>query len=223
MSDIGLRERKKHQTREALIDAAFELFSAQGYETTTIDQIAAQAGVSPRTFFRYFGGKEELALDFTVEFEELVTAALAVRPEDEPPLTALVHAFRSFLQAMRASAGEDRERFLRHRRVIDGNPALLAASFARMAAIEDRLAVEVARRQGTDPATDMRPHLIVALVTSAMRVGYHCPAAGADQLERLTGNIEATLTLIEQAVRPGWDQLSLGSSGQVATKASSPG
>jgi AcrR family transcriptional regulator len=220
---MGLRERKKHQTRRALIDAAFDLFLAQGYEATTVDQIAAAVDVSPRTFFRYFGSKEDLALYFTVEYEELITAALAARPEDEPPLAALAHAFRQFIHSMETNDAEDTERFLRHRRVIDANPALLTTSFARMAEIEKKLTVEVARRQRTDPATDPRPHLLVAFVTSAIRVGFECSVDGAGYLGSLVGNVEAALSLTEQALRPGWDQLSLGSSGQVATKASSPG
>ncbi|MEV7966215.1 TetR family transcriptional regulator [Sphaerisporangium sp. NPDC088356] len=220
---MGLRERKKHQTRLALMDGAFELFLAQGYEATTVDQIAAAVDVSPRTFFRYFGSKEDLALDFTVEYEELITGALAARPEDEPPLEALFHAFREFIHLMERNAEEDTERFLKHRQVIDANPALLTTSFARMAETEKLLTVEMARRQGTDPATDPRPRLLVALVTSAIRVGFECSVDGATHLRTLVANVERTLTLAEQALRPGWDQLSLGSSGQVATKASSPG
>ncbi|WP_424529612.1 TetR/AcrR family transcriptional regulator [Sphaerisporangium viridialbum] len=220
---MGLRERKKHQTRLALIDAAFELFLAQGYEATTVDQIAAAVDVSPRTFFRYFGSKEDLALDFTVEYEELITTALVARPEGEPPLTALAEAFREFIHMMERTAEEDTERFLTHRQVIDANPALLATSFARMSETEKLLTVEMARRQGTDPAADPRPRLLVAFVTSAIRVGFECSVDGTAHLGTLVANVERTLALAEEALRPGWDQLSLGSSGQVATKASSPG
>ncbi|MEU8267962.1 TetR family transcriptional regulator [Sphaerisporangium sp. NPDC049002] len=220
---MGLRERKKHQTRLALTDAAFDLFLAQGYEATTVDQIAAAVDVSPRTFFRYFGSKEDLALDFTVEYNELITAALAARPDDEPPLAALVQSFREFIHTMERTAEEDTERFLKHRQVIDGNPALLATSFARMSETEKLLTVEMARRQGTDPATDPRPRLLVGFITSAIRVGFECSVGGAAHLATLVANVDRALTLAERALRPGWDQLSLGSSGQVATKASSPG
>ncbi|MFC4534376.1 TetR/AcrR family transcriptional regulator [Sphaerisporangium dianthi] len=203
---MGLRERKKRQTRLALVDAGFKLFLARGYEATTVDQIAAAVEVSPRTFFRYFGSKEDLALDFTVEYDERIMTALAARPQDEPPFTALAHAFREFIHGMENDAAEDAERFLRHRRVIDANPALFCTSFARMADIEKKLTVEIARRQGTDPATDPRPKLLVAFVTSAVRVGMECSVDGDSYLDSLVANVENALNLAEEALRPGWDR-----------------
>src|SRR5688572_5167571 len=80
MSQPGLRERKKQRTRMALVDAALELFSAHGYEATTIDQIAAAADVSPRTFFRYFATKEDVALSLPVDGHEVMFRELAARP-----------------------------------------------------------------------------------------------------------------------------------------------
>ncbi|UBU13071.1 TetR/AcrR family transcriptional regulator [Nonomuraea gerenzanensis] len=93
----SLRERKKQQTRQALMDAAGRLFDEQGYEATTVDQIAAAAGVSPRTFFSYFRHKADLL--HTNLYERLdagVAAILAGRP-GESPAELLARAFDEML------------------------------------------------------------------------------------------------------------------------------
>ena len=77
----SLRERKKARTREALIAAAIDLFESRGYEGTTIDDIAAAADVSPRTFFRYFASKEEVAVGD--DFEPMLIEMIASRPAGE--------------------------------------------------------------------------------------------------------------------------------------------
>ena len=58
--EVGLRERKRQQTRQALISAAVQLFAEKGYDETTVAEIAAAAGVSTKTFFNYFASKDEV-------------------------------------------------------------------------------------------------------------------------------------------------------------------
>jgi len=72
-------------------------FAFRGFEETTIDQIAAAAGVSRRTFFRYFKTKEDVIIEFLSEVGHLVPAALAARPAEETPLVALRQAFAAVL------------------------------------------------------------------------------------------------------------------------------
>lgn len=82
----GLRERKKQRTRDALLRAALELFTTQGYERTTVDEIADAVDVSQRTFFRYFAGKEDVALFLQRLAESHFVAAVRERPPHEAPL-----------------------------------------------------------------------------------------------------------------------------------------
>ncbi|TDD54250.1 TetR family transcriptional regulator [Nonomuraea terrae] len=76
---VGLRERKKQRTRQALIEAALRLFSEKGFEETTLAEIAAAADVSTRTFFSYFAGKEDVVFHDSAKRLDLATAILAGR------------------------------------------------------------------------------------------------------------------------------------------------
>ncbi|MFF7353276.1 MULTISPECIES: TetR/AcrR family transcriptional regulator [Streptomyces] len=79
---VGLRERKKIKTREAIRAATYALVEEQGYDATTIDQIAERAEVSPSTVFRYFPTKEDIVL--TDEYDPLILEEIRARPADEP-------------------------------------------------------------------------------------------------------------------------------------------
>ncbi len=91
----GLRERKKRQTRATIQVEALRLFGQQGYDTTTCEQIAAAAGVSPATFFRYFPTKEDVVLQD--DYDPLLTASLHERPLHESPVVAVRNALASAL------------------------------------------------------------------------------------------------------------------------------
>ncbi|GAA0844836.1 TetR family transcriptional regulator [Streptosporangium amethystogenes subsp. fukuiense] len=202
----GLRERKKQKTRLALIDAALSLFLEQGYEATTVDQIAAAVDVSPRTFFRYFATKEDVALSLAADGQEAMLAELATRPADEAPFTALSHAVRAMVTMLQEGDLDDTARFLRAREVIDATPALFAGSVRRLMENERRLIAEISRRQGTGPG-DLLPHFVVALFTAVARVGFElCEPADLDDVNALAARLESTLALAERSLRPGWDR-----------------
>ncbi|PZG52152.1 TetR family transcriptional regulator [Spongiactinospora gelatinilytica] len=207
MGQIGLRERKKLKTRHALIDAGLDLFLAQGYEHTTIEQIAAAVEVSPRTFFRYFAGKDDLALYHMADLEIAVTEELESRPAGESPGTALINTFRTVTRGLTASGQADKERYTKTRRLLDATPALLSTAVGRAAGLESRLAGLVARRQGAEGPPDRRACLVVAFVTAAARVGFECAGAHEEDLAALVARVDETLTLAERSFRPGWDTL----------------
>src|ERR1700733_7710084 len=90
---LGLRERKKQRTRATLIDAAVELCDRQGFERTTVDQIAAIADVSPRTFSRYFATKDAIAVALIDDATDLAAAELARQPSGIGHFEALRRAY----------------------------------------------------------------------------------------------------------------------------------
>jgi AcrR family transcriptional regulator len=98
---VSLRERKRLRTRQALVDAAAELFERDGYERTTIAGIAAAADIGTRTFFSYFASKEELLFPEGDERIRATLDAIATRTPDEGPAEVLLRALRT------ASAGSD--------------------------------------------------------------------------------------------------------------------
>lgn len=201
---MGLREYKKEKTRLALLDAALSLFLEQGYEATTIEQIAGVVEVSPRTLFRYFTGKEHFALWFHDRMEEVIHRELAARPRHEPPFASLLHALRGTLRDMAASTPEESRRFLELRRLHESDPALAGRSVARGAETEQRLAAEIARRTGRAD-DDRLPHLMVAFAMAAMRIGFEFPSAEVKDLHELVARVESALDLAERSLVPGWE------------------
>src|SRR5580692_7962155 len=103
------RERKKRQTRDALVHAALTLFDAKGYEHTAVREITDAVDVSERTFFRYFAGKEDLALSFIRDSTDAFIRELAARPAEEPPFSALTSSFRVSMRALGADGDQPGE------------------------------------------------------------------------------------------------------------------
>jgi AcrR family transcriptional regulator len=89
----GLRERKKAKTRAAIQHEALRLFREQGYEATTVEQIAEVVEISPSTFFRYFGAKEDVVL--TDDYDPLIVEAFRAQPADNTPIQAIRGALRA--------------------------------------------------------------------------------------------------------------------------------
>jgi AcrR family transcriptional regulator len=168
----GLRERKKRRTRDSLLRVALELFTTQGYERTTVDEIAAAVEVSQRTFFRYFASKEEAAFTVVSMVEARFLDAVRERPAAEDPLTALrnavMWAWDSVGEAIEAVIPI--ELHMRVYQMIESTPALLAVHLRRSTELEDALALVIAEREGLDADADPRPRIAVAAFGGVMRM-----------------------------------------------------
>jgi AcrR family transcriptional regulator len=158
----GLRERKKLQTRAAIVDAALDLFERKGFEATTVEDIAAAADVSPRTFFRYFESKQDVVMVKNQEEGEGLAVALTQRPPDEPPVEAL----RNTITAQVASLESD-DVMQREMRVMMGNPDLRAMALDHFHEHSDELARALAGRMRL-PGDALVPRVLAGVVGTAL-------------------------------------------------------
>ncbi|MFE6284426.1 TetR family transcriptional regulator [Streptomyces sp. NPDC057877] len=178
----GLRERKKQRTRDALVRVALELFTEQGYERTTVDEIAEAVDVSQRTFFRYFAGKEDAALALQAMAEAHFVEAVRARPPHEPPMEALRRAVLEGWDTINDAieAVVPVALHLRMWRVVQSTPVLLAAHLRRSMETEEEVTRVIAAREGLDPDTDPRPRVAVAVFSGVIRVTERQWSAGED-------------------------------------------
>jgi AcrR family transcriptional regulator len=160
---MGLRERKKLATRQTLSWAAMSLAVEHGLENVRVEEIAAAAGVSPRTFNNYFSSKEEAIVAIGVDRAASAAAALRARPRDEPFWEALIHAV---VEQFGGADGPD-PAFVARVRLIVKTPALMSEFRRSGLAMARSLAAAVAERTGTDPERDLYPRLVADLVVTA--------------------------------------------------------
>jgi AcrR family transcriptional regulator len=201
------RERKKQQTRDALVRAALELFQAKGYEHTTVREITDAVDVAERTFFRYFAGKEDLALSFVGEGAGALLEALAARPPAEEPLTALRYAFRESLLQITADQGSPGRTptYLPALKLIESTPPLLAAYLRYSRDHGEALVRALADREGVDPAADPRPRIIAALFASLVSLASRdWQAAGADDADTMLAAFDTYADQVGPALSGHW-------------------
>jgi AcrR family transcriptional regulator len=162
----GLRERKKQRTRAMLIDAAVELCLRQGYENTTVDQIAARADVSPRTFCRYFPSKEAVVMTLLDGLIDAVERELAAVPPEVPVLRALKDAHITVLRSVSSGGVPEltSDRIVLMLQIINSTPALKAAA----AAFPSTAALSVLSERMGVPADHPRLRLVSATWASVI-------------------------------------------------------
>jgi AcrR family transcriptional regulator len=143
---LGLRERKKIKTREAIRSATYALIKELGYDATTVEQIADRAEVSPSTVFRYFPTKEDIVL--TDEYDPLMLEELRTRPADEPWIESVRHIMQKALDLLMQESPE----VVRLRAHLGIQvPAVRSRMFESMSETGRLMREAIAERSGLDP------------------------------------------------------------------------
>jgi AcrR family transcriptional regulator len=189
------RARNRARTRRALIDAAIESFAAEGFDAVSVERIADAAGVSPRTFFRYFPAKEDVVFaDYEAEFDawDEVTATPV-------PGEPLLETIRRGSHRVVADYEADMPRWDRWFALVSSEPALQRRMLESQARLRARATHALAKLLGVDPVTDPRPAALAAAAMAATETasrawyaaGKPCPRRDAidealDALRELT-------------------------------------
>ncbi|KUI21685.1 TetR family transcriptional regulator [Mycobacterium sp. GA-1285] len=191
------RRARGQRNREALIAAAIELFTTNGYEQTTVEQIAELAGVSPRTFFHHFAAKDDIL--FHGYAERLAEATRRFRAVSSGSLgDALAETSEAVATAITDNPGI----FLVRARMYGDLPALRATMLRINDDWIDQMTSEVARWLKADPAVDVRPRLAATVINGANRAAIDLWVSGGG-----VGDLVAMMAEAVGLVRPTVDRI----------------
>jgi AcrR family transcriptional regulator len=190
---LGLRERKKIKTRMAIRDATYALIEEQGYDATTIEQIAERAEVSPSTVFRYFPTKEDIVL--TDEYDPILLEELRARPLDEPWPDSLRYVMK---KAIGIGMAEEPEVTRLRSHLVVQVPAVRSRMRETMSMTGRLLAQAVAERTGRAPdSLEVRVYTM-ALVGGLAEISQYW--AENDFRDDLGDLVDRTLDVIEHGL-----------------------
>jgi AcrR family transcriptional regulator len=162
----GLRERKKEQTRADIVRVAIALFLASGFDNVTVDEIVAEVGVSHRTFYRYFAGKEDLVLGPV----EPGLSNLVARLEQRPRTESVVSSVRAVVVELAGAYERDVDNDGDRATLVTATPSLQQRQAERYNAYENAMVPVIADRLDVDPDDDMRPALLAGCALASIRV-----------------------------------------------------
>jgi TetR/AcrR family transcriptional regulator, regulator of mycofactocin system len=166
----GLRQRKKDSSRRAIEDAAWELFAEQGYEETSINDIAERADVAPRTFFRYFPTKEAVMYPQFEELLQSVRVEFRKRPTDEPVITSLFGSLEVLAGSFEGEGSRTRQRMQMMKRP-GQHPPGTEYFRTRLAEVTAELVLE---REGDGEEARMRARLASGVVSLLIETTHNC-------------------------------------------------
>jgi AcrR family transcriptional regulator len=185
------RSRKKAATRRSIQEHALRLFAANGYDSTTVEDIAAAAGVSHMTFFRYFPRKENVVE--TREYDPMIEELIVARPPHEPPMAAISAALSAWMETVLPT---DRQRILTRVRLVMRTPELRARQVIAMDDTRALFARSLARRSGhAQESLDVTVHAAVAVAVFAAALETWAQTDDGD----LIAIIDASFTAVENA------------------------
>jgi AcrR family transcriptional regulator len=170
---MGLRERKKEETRAALAWAAIRLIVDRGYDKVLVEDIAAEAGVSPRTFNNYFSSKAAAVASRHLDRCRRMADGLRQRPADERLWAAITESVVAETvpgPEVTSHPRPDRAKWAKGLRQMSAVPAVQAEMLRAAAIAEEELAAAIGERVGVDPEADIYPRLVAAAVTAAYNV-----------------------------------------------------
>ena len=204
-ANLNLRERKKRRTRTTLIDVAADLCVRQGYDNTTVEQIAAAAEVSPRTFNRYFPSKEAVIAAFADEIDEDMAAVLVGQPADISEFEALL---RTQLRIFSPDAPNGPAAFNRMAvliAIVNASSTFNTAAFAFTPEPAEKSSVAVlARRMGLpvdDPAVRLVADTWTVLFAASFR-GMGTPGGDPIEAQNLCDRLQETYLLFTRLSGP---------------------
>ena len=163
---IPVRERTRRAVRGELAQLAMDLFVENGYDETTIDDLAAAAGMSKRTFFRYFASKEELVMGKYEFFGQQLAEDLAARPVDEPLWVSLRQIFGRVADHVENDAR--RAESVAMEKIVRDHPTLNASYLERVSRMQELVLDEVRARTGRSDPADPRTAAIVGAAFSCL-------------------------------------------------------
>jgi AcrR family transcriptional regulator len=186
VTEPGLRAQHKLSTRRALEDAALERFARDGFDQTSVDAIASDAGVSPRTFFRYFATKDEV-LDMGREERQ---AMLRDTIRDLDPDLPVSEVVRRAVVALAAGFEDDRARVELRQRAAESSPVLRGRLFDTFVSWEHTLATALTDRGVDRAAAEVLGAIGIAVFRTA--VARWLREADADLLALVGGALAAS-------------------------------
>ena len=196
VTSVGLRERKKEKTRDALVQSALKQFAKRGFDQVTVEDIADACDVSPRTFFRYFASKEEVLFAESDGHRLRLLASLA----DQDAEVSAFAALESGMRMVAAEYAEQRDTIRIRHRIMTTTPSLSTRVAERQQGWESEVVEHLRASRRAKRMSDLDLRLLVASMTTALRVAVELWLA----TDAAPSDLESRLDAVFKRVQDGF-------------------